>query len=396
MTTSLFLEPLDVLYLRGNRLFQGAGAYGEALMPPWPSLVAGAVRSRMLADARVDFHAFAGGARVDDPRLHKALGTAQEPGAFRIEAFTLARRPSKWMAGDAVEPYVALPSDVVVTDGKRLDDATYVVPRELPIRTSAGLPMSPVLASAGSGKPITGLWLNGQGWRAYLAGHAIKSDHLVRSSHLWELDPRLGIALDRTTGTAARGMLYTAETVGVTPGVGFLVSVQGADGLLPSEGLLRLGGDGRGAAVVAADVQWPEPDWGRIEREQRFRMVLTTPGVFSDGWRLPGVSDEGSWQGPDKTKGELVAAAVPRAGVVSGWDLALRCPKPAVRTAPVGAVYWIENLRGGVDGLRKVAAEGLWQCMADNEIDDSRRAEGFNNVQIAAWPRSENQLRGHR
>ena len=49
-----FLEPLDVLFLRGNKLFGDPGSFGESLIPPWPSVVAGALRSRMLADDRVD------------------------------------------------------------------------------------------------------------------------------------------------------------------------------------------------------------------------------------------------------------------------------------------------------------------------------------------------------
>lgn len=61
MTEYRFIEPLDVLYLRGNRLFDGAGAHGAALMPPWPSLAAGALRSRMLADGGADMAAFARG-----------------------------------------------------------------------------------------------------------------------------------------------------------------------------------------------------------------------------------------------------------------------------------------------------------------------------------------------
>ena len=45
-SASLFIEPLDVLILRGNKLFADAGSHGEALMPPWPSVAAGALRSR--------------------------------------------------------------------------------------------------------------------------------------------------------------------------------------------------------------------------------------------------------------------------------------------------------------------------------------------------------------
>ena len=47
---SRFIEPLDVLFLRGNQLFGEPGSYGEALMPPWPSVAAGALRTRILAD----------------------------------------------------------------------------------------------------------------------------------------------------------------------------------------------------------------------------------------------------------------------------------------------------------------------------------------------------------
>ena len=57
-TNSRFIEPLDVLFLRGNQLFGEPGSYGEALMPPWPSVAAGALRTRILADDSVDMAAF--------------------------------------------------------------------------------------------------------------------------------------------------------------------------------------------------------------------------------------------------------------------------------------------------------------------------------------------------
>ena len=45
MATTHFIEPVDILFLRGNRLFGDAGSFGESLTPPWPSVVAGALRS---------------------------------------------------------------------------------------------------------------------------------------------------------------------------------------------------------------------------------------------------------------------------------------------------------------------------------------------------------------
>lgn len=50
MVDTLAFEPVDVLIPRGNRLF-GGGVHGEAEMPPCPSVFAGALASRALADA---------------------------------------------------------------------------------------------------------------------------------------------------------------------------------------------------------------------------------------------------------------------------------------------------------------------------------------------------------
>ena len=61
MTQYRFLEPLDVLFLRGNKLFGDPGSYGESLIPPWPSVAAGALRSRILADDGVNLTDFAAG-----------------------------------------------------------------------------------------------------------------------------------------------------------------------------------------------------------------------------------------------------------------------------------------------------------------------------------------------
>lgn len=399
MTEYRFIEPLDVLYLRGNRLFDGAGAHGAALMPPWPSLAAGALRSRMLADGGADLAAFARGEPLADPRLAEALGTPDQPGSFRIAGFTLARR-----LGETIDPCFPLPADVVVTD-QALHDASYLQPTAVhkALRSSALSAQLPVLRAAKPGKPVGGLWLNGAGWQAYLNGERLTPNHLLRSSELWQTDPRLGIALESGRGTVQTGMLYTAETVALRRkgrdamtgreyhDVGLFVGVDGAEDLIPQEGLLRFGGDGRGAAVVPCLTKPPEPDWSRIDRDRRFRLILATPGLFEHGWRLPGLDANDLWRGPDGCTARLVAASVNRADVISGWDLAKWShgaggPKAALRVAPTGSVYWFEALQGKVEALGKLAAEGCWAI--SSYPDCGRRAEGFNNVLIAAWPKT--------
>ena len=331
-----------------------------------------------------------------DSRLAEALGTPDQPGSFRIAGFTLARR-----VGGAIDLCFPLPADVVVTD-KELNDASYLEPTAVSgaLRSSAAFAELPILRAAKPAKPIGGLWLNGAGWQAYLNGERLTAAHLLRSSGLWQTDPRLGIALEGGRGTVQTGMLYTAETVAFRRegrdaatgknyhDVGLFVGVDGAEGLIPQEGLLRFGGDGRGAAVVPCSTRPPKPDWPRIDRERRFRLVLATPGLFEHGWRLPGLAADNLWHGPDGCVAKLVAASVNRADVISGWDLAKWShgksgPKTAFRAAPTGSVYWFEEFQGTVAALGKLVAEGFW---ATSEYpDSSRRAEGFNNLFIAAW-----------
>lgn len=69
MTEAVFIEPLDVLYLRGNLSFGAPGDHAAAQMPPWPSLVAGALRSRMLADSRQPLKALRDGALPNPGKL---------------------------------------------------------------------------------------------------------------------------------------------------------------------------------------------------------------------------------------------------------------------------------------------------------------------------------------
>lgn len=373
MTTYRFLQPLDVLYLRGNRLFGDPGSYGESLVPPWPSVAAGALRSRMLADDGIDPAEFAAGRAP-----HLTLGTPTRPGSFTVTAFHLARcRPD-----GRIEGRFAPPADLVLT---RSDDNSLTVERLTPcligsgISSSAPLAKLPVLAERSRRKPVSGYWLTQRGWERYLAGQSLEADDLEPTAKLWQLDARVGVGLDPERRRADDGKLFTAQAVALSSDVGFLVGVQGADPAV--KGTLRLGGDGRAAAIQPADYSAPMPDFDALIAARRCRLVLTTPGVFTAGWLPPGAQANGRWQ-LGEVSGTLVCAAVPRAEVISGWDLAQWQPKPAQRAAPTGSVYWIEDLHATADTLRKLVATGLWGETADNP---QRRAEGFNRFTFTVY-----------
>lgn len=376
-TTSRFIEPLDVLFLRGNQLFGEPGSYGEALMPPWPSVAAGALRTRILADGGVDLAAFAAGQAA-----HPQLGTPQKPGSFVLQAFQVARRQ-----GQGVELLMPLPADVVVTDkegdkGPAVGTVQLLRPTALHegIASSSPLPLVPVLAQGNDrDKPASGWWLRGNGWQKYLQGQSLAAADLVHASELWSFDERVGVGLAQGTRSAADGKLFTTRAVALKEGVGFAVAAAGAD--LPDGGSLRLGGDGRAAALRAEPIAWPEPDYAALGAAQRCRIVLTSPSIFDGGWRLPGMDGDQRITLPGLTA-RVVAAAVSRADTVSGWDLAARQPKAAQKAAGTGSVYWLQDLQATPDALRKLAARGLWSEPCE---DAQRRAEGFNRFSFAPY-----------
>lgn len=372
-TTYRFIEPLDVLFLRGNKLFGDPGSHGESLVPPWPSVAAGALRSLMLAADGIDLAAFARGAVT-----HPTLGTPAAPGSFALTGFDLAR----CIEGGTIETLHALPADLVLArDGGDPLHLARLQPHApaVGLASSAPLAMWPVLAEAGRSKPVSGYWLTQAGWAAYLAGHTPATGQLISASDLWKLDARIGIGLDAATRSAADGKLFTAQAVAFTHGVGFLAAVRGAEP--PTSGMLRFGGDGRAAALHAAKHAPPQPDLEAIAHARRCRIVLTTPGLFAQGWLPPGVDGEHRLSLLGIT-GHLLCAAVPRAEVVSGWDLARAQPKAAERVAPSGSVYWLDELDASAEQLRKLAEHGLW---SDAHQNAARRAEGFNRFTFAAY-----------
>ena len=377
---TLLVEPLDVLILRGNKLFADAGSHGEALMPPWPSVAAGAVRSRMLADAHIDPAAFAAGRADIEPTLAASLGSVEAPGTFRITHFGLARNTGSDEA-PAFEALLPLPADLSVDQDDR---ATALQPTQLhpALGSSHPLSLTPVLCQPAAGKPRGGLWLTAAGILAWQRGEAIDKHkgHWLASSELWRLDPRLGIALEAGKATVAEGQLYTSEAIALKPGVAFVAHVQGAQGLLPQEGLLRFGGDGHGARTLPAACALPVIDSAALARTGRFRLLLTSPGLFPQGWSLPGMKaeDDGRWHFHGASA-RLVCATVPRLETVSGWDVARRQPKPALRAAPAGSVYWLDDFQGDAAALHALQRDGL-PCP-----DPTRRAEGFNACLLAHW-----------
>ncbi len=394
MSTNLFIDPLDVLFMRGNKLFGDAGSYGESLVPPWPSVAAGAIRSALLVHRGYNLRRYSSGEVMQDPEL----GTPSQPGTFVLERFHLAQR----FEDGRIETIHALPADLSVyasEDPNRVEVRRIrPTPMNPALASSSPTSLLPVLPTSTRSKPQGGYWLSQSQWHNHLLGEHIEPDGLLRSSDLWHAEERIGIALDADKRRARDGQLFTAQAVTLRKAehgsqhqysadavstVGFLAGMSGVT--LPKKLVLRFGGDGRAAlARVETSVEQVGCDFRSLAQAGRCRMILTSPGVFADGWMPTGTAGDGRELRfhLGGVRARLTCAAVPRAEVVSGFDLATRRPKPANRVAPVGSVYWLDDLDATPDALEKLVERGLWPDSVENT---ARRAEGFNRFTFAAY-----------
>ncbi len=382
MTEYFRIQPLESLISRGNRSFGAAGQHGECQMPPWPSIFAGAIRASMLGRNSDAMERFGPGCKPLDAPLGEVLGTPEVPGSFRLVWSGLAVKSPD----DSWLPAVPLPADLSVDDSRNVRS---VEPVQLPdgMSSSYQLPMLPVVRCSKPSKPKGGQWLTGANFKAYVSGD-IPHD-TVCTETLYKTETRVGIALNHGGRTAEEGKIYSTEVISLCSGAGFLVGIDGLgkdiQRILPDTGFLRFGGDGKAAEYVRLPSSpLPTAPLQTIEQNQRFRLVMTSPGIFAQGWLPDGIrAQESEFRLEiEGMSARLVCAAIGRHEVVSGWDLANWQPKAAQRTVPSGSVYWFDQLRGDTGKLANWIANGVW---GDNP-DTQRQAEGFNRAVLAAWP----------
>ena len=389
-TAYYYVRPTDSLFVRGNLAFGDSGEHGTSMMPPPPSLFAGAFRSALLGKNVEQLTAFLTSGRCSHPALAQCLGTPELPGDFRIIWLSLAGDAGEGGEGSNAlpEPVTPLPADLVMLGNSfaALEPRAHLTG----IQSAGDLPLRATLVSAKQEKPQSGVFLRGKGLAHYLQGQAADKAHSIESKHVYQRDPRLGIGLNADARTAEEGQIYTTEGFAFSPqdtfaSTGFLVGIEGLANLLPDTGLLRLGGDGRSAqyrkvtftAPMATSVPGPK---------KQFRLLLQTPALFSQGWLPEGVSEQdGSYrlQG-NGFNARLACAALGRREVVSGWDLYQWKPKPAQAAAPAGSVYWFDEFEGDAGKLAEWVAKGLWPDDL-SPLQQMRRAEGYNRAFLAAW-----------
>lgn len=366
------IEPRDPLMVRDGRPF-GLDTDGvRSLDFPPPSVIAGALRTRI---------------------WHQRGGwTSKEAKAVTVRGPILAE------LGDSEGSHEALfaaPRDCVLFDDQEkaggwdrfalhpvnpwANGDTSLPPRLSPVGpvNEAGLP---------DGKPAKAppaFWRQ-QALEAWLKETTSAKDRLEAMDGRGPLlhERRVHVAMEATTGTGEDGKLFQTDglrfgefdVAGGLRGTHRLALLADCDHPDLKPGLMTLGGERR--LSLFARLPGSPPLWSAPTVAERARVVLLTPAVFGDG----GI--------PQTIFGaQVVAAAVGRPQVISGWDMAMDNgkdrprggPKATRRMAPAGSVYWVEL--GGIDAAAWTRQVHL-QAISDDAQD---RQDGFGLAAVGVW-----------
>lgn len=397
--TMWLIEPRDPLIVRDGRPFgPNPGARATTLPFPFPSTIAGALRHKagLSDDGAFDRSQIEAVLQltVRGPLLAQLQDDPDPARTDQIADWLLpAPADALLLRGDSGEPdlrrYWLAPRSVVGGAVTPMPDGLLLV---APAQYDRRKPLDD------ERRPRFWSWK-----RAFSCWLANPQDDTCSSGELGitslEINTRVHVAVQDDTQTALEGALFQTSGLELTwrnredeakgiftaQRLALAAAMQGGTPNFPG-GFAPLGGErrlmrwSRLSTIHLPD--WPEDLRGRIVTERRCRVILLTPACFSAGYRPPVQWERGG------VAGTLVAAAVSRAQVISGWDMAHRNPngrygrpRPTRRLAPAGSIYYV---RFSEDADVGAWIDATWmQPVSDAEQD---RRDGFGLAAIGAWP----------
>ncbi|RLI76787.1 type III-B CRISPR module-associated protein Cmr3 [Archaeoglobales archaeon] len=148
---------------------------------------------------------------------------------------------------------------------------------------------------------------------------------------------RSGIELEKDRKRTVEGALYAAEFLRVIENWGFVVWYDSPDSISLPEGLIKLGGESRGA--ISQTIEDRRVDLTNlikgINKDKKFKLYLATPSYFNGC-----ISPKNKLEEVLGIELELVAAFPGKPIYIGGYDFALNKEKPLRRWVNAGAVYY--------------------------------------------------------
>lgn len=370
----LFIEPNDVLMFRDGKPFSGGDDhFARGSFPPAPSTVYGALRSHILSIRSGQFNTFQKEPSRISKEITDEIGTPAEIGSLCIKSFAIAKKDDK-----GIEQYFPLPKDIAKVKGKENGEMYILKPNDKlhdTVKTDIPVGLQHVWHPIEDALEAVAGFLSTEDMAKYLTGNIAK---LTEVSEIFTTEERTGIGKSRLTRSVQSGRLYSVQYFRLKENCGFAVELNNTK-LLPEAGIIRLGGDHRSARYCTDSFKEisVEPIKKKVSETKRFKLVFTTPAIFTNGW-LPGGIDAKTMEGAiNSISVRLISACIGKPIGIGGFDLVKRMPKDMKKAVPAGSVYYFELQDGDVDSLFK----NLWL----KSISDEKSQEGFGITLIGGF-----------
>jgi CRISPR-associated protein Cmr3 len=351
-TVICHFEPLDTWFFREARPQGSVGnsELGSQFPPPVRTLL-GALRTT-IGDAWFARHGGDWRGLADNPALQAIIGLGDDLGPLR------ASGPFLTLHGERLYP---APANLMVqTEGSSshyfllgLGDVVHCDLGQ--VRLPAFPARVPGVASLKGSKPASG-WLPQTGMQRLLDGQVPRAGEIIPNEALFDEEPRLGIGRDNARRSVQEGLLYQTRHLRLRPGVSVQLHLHGLPdaSLLPRRTTLRLGGEGRQAALSTShNTQSLPAASASIAPGARFVLYHLTPSVC-----VPGVPagilagfERCRHEGADCWEGHLagqrlriLSVACARPLREGGWDLARHEARAVQSLLAPGSVLYAQHL----------------------------------------------------
>lgn len=381
--TLWIIEPRDPLIVRDGRPFgPNPGARAQSLPFPFPSTIAGAVRSQ---DGK--YHNNGLFPRGDEETINRIL-------SIGICGPLLVELDPQGNLDDWLLP---APSDALLLQSKNEEEVwcRRLVPLKLKDedQTEIEQELAPVgVTPYQPGKPAKKPPRYWSWEKAFLPWLIQPEERIVSRDDLGhdgpEREERMHVHIQPETQTAQEGYLFLTsglefrradkkENMSFEPVHRLGLAIETAAQM--NEGVAPLGGERRlmywrrsGATLPTCPTELVE----QIASQQACRLLLLTPAYFNQGW-FP----EWILHAQDEIKITVEAVSIRNSQTVSGWDYKIRKPKPSLRLAPAGTVYFLK-LDGAPDAVRSWIEQVWMNCISD---DEQKRRDGFGLAVFGTW-----------
>jgi len=376
---TLQFSAVDTLFFRETRPMESQGEL-QSVFPPSVRTLAGVVRSWIgncwmsKEGDPVDWKKFS---EQEDHPLREIIGFGNDLGALKFQG--------AWLKLNDQRLYPA-PLNLMKTK----KDELFFLKLDQPIECDLGKQVR--LATFPSdeerykgGKALENTWLTAADLSKVLLGEKPDPDSLVKADKLFERESRLGIARDNQRRGVIEGLLY--QTQHVRPEAELLIELDVVAGLpkMPSQTVVRLGGEGRPAQVKL--VQQTPQLLTTIEasaiKNGKFALYLLTPLPIEPNEILPDFikqecPEQTVWMGTLKGINlKLHSAVTGKLLREGGWDMAKHAPRTVTNFIPAGSVFYLELQDSST-------AKQAIEALHDKQVGTLTEL-GFGHVAVGVW-----------